>query len=363
MADPTSGLPDPVAELLLRWARHEGVVSDADGERRLAAMRLEVLAGGALPHSTAADVALTAQWAAFICWVDDEIDRRGMGTQAGDLEGFTAPLRRVLTAGGEPATPGRHAGVLTQLLERTDPGQRGQWRKRFAAHYTDFLDATEEEVALRRAGTHLSPAAYVKLRRRTITVLPMLDVLERTGHTALVEDPGVDTELTDLRLAAADIAGWANDLASEADDQAVGQDNLVTVLARHNRSSADTARPRVAAMIQHRHTILTTTASSLRAVRGLPQDRREELRRYVDLVERFTAATLHWLAVTGRFAPDPVTGPNPSMQQHPTAPSPGPATPLGRVVSGGRDAAQVSSAEPMPQPMPDTTPPGLALGR
>ncbi|MFD6185934.1 terpene synthase family protein [Streptomyces goshikiensis] len=320
MADPTSGLPGPVAELLLHWARQQGVINDAEGEHRLAAMRLEVLAAGAIPHSSAADLALTAQWAAFICWIDDEIDRRNLGSQPGELEKFTAPLRHVLTAGPEPTPPQQHARVLAQLLKRTDPGPPEQWRKRFAAHYTDFLDATEDEVALRRAGTPLSPPAYIALRRRTITVLPMLDVLERTGHTALVGDPSVDTELSDLRSAAADIAGWANDLASQADDQAVGQDNLVTVLTRHDCSSAAAARSRVAAMIQKRHADLTTTASALRAARGLPQDRREELRRYVDLVERFTPATLHWLAVTGRFTADLIPGPHQSMHQHPAAP-------------------------------------------
>lgn len=319
MADPTSGLPDP-AELLLQWARQQGVISDAEGERRLAAMRLEVLAAGAIPHSSAADLALTAQWAAFICWIDDEIDRRNLGSQPGELEKFTAPLRHVLTAGPEPNPPEQHARVLAQLLKRTDPGQRGQWRDRFAAHYADFLDATEDEVALRRAGTPLSPAAYIALRRRTITVLPMLDVLERTGHTALVEDPSAEAGLTDLRSAAADIAGWANDLASQADDQAVGQDNLVTVLARHNRSSAATARSRAAAMVQQRHAELTTTAASLRAAPLPPHrhTRRDELRRYVDLVERFTAATLHWLAVTGRFTADPSPGPQ-TVHQHPPA--------------------------------------------
>ncbi|MGW2586226.1 terpene synthase family protein [Streptomyces virginiae] len=320
MTDPTSGLSDPVAGQLLRWAWQEGVISDAEGERRLVRMRLPVLAGGALPHGGAVDVVLTAQWAAFICWVDDEIDRRDLGSQQVELEKFTAPLREVLTTGRESATPSRHAKVLAQLLQHTDPERSGRWRERFGAHYSDFLDATEEEVALRRAGTRLSMVRYLRLRRRTITVFPLLAVLERTGHTEPVEEPALEAELSELRSAAADIAGWANDLASQEDDRATGQDNLLTILARRHHCSAAAARARATDMIQQRHTGLTAAAASLRATPGLPQGQLDALGRHVDMVERLTAANLHWLAVTGRFTADPIT--SQSVPHDPSTPWP-----------------------------------------
>ncbi|MGC0318527.1 terpene synthase family protein [Kitasatospora acidiphila] len=306
MADISSVPAALGSEAVLPWAREAGLVADAREERRLAAMRLDVLAGGALPREDAADVALTAQWAAFICWVDDQIDRRGLGSVPGELERFTASLRRVLApdAGASAAAP-PHAVVLARLWERTAAGMPARWRERFTTDYTDFLDSCEKEVALRRTGVRLPVAAYLELRRRTITLLPMLDVLERTGHAHLVEDPRVDAQVRDLRWAVADVAGWANDLASAADDEAAGQDNLVTLLARHDECSTGEARLRVAAMIEERRAGFGTTAAALRAVPALPQDRLEELLRYVDLVEAFMAATLHWLAVTGRFTPDP----------------------------------------------------------
>jgi hypothetical protein len=191
-----------------------------------------------------------------------------------------------------------------------------RWQARCTADYTDFLDACEQEVALRRAGVRLPLADYLELRCRTITLLPMLDVLERTGNAPLVEDARVDAGLRDLRRAVADVAGWANDLASAADDEAAGQDNLVALLARRDDCSTGAARLRAAAMIEERRAGFGATAAALRAEMGLPQDRREELRRYVDLVETFMAATLHWLAVTGRFTPEPEP-PTPHRSQVP----------------------------------------------
>lgn len=293
------------SEAVLLWARNAGLIADAREERRLAAMRLEVLASGALPGGEVEDVALAAQWAAFICWVDDHIDRRGLGAVPGELERFTGPLRRVLSSGGElSAGTAPHAVVLAQLWERTAPGMPARWQTRFVADYTDFLDATEEEVALRRAGARLRLADYLRLRRRTITLLPMLDVLERAGHALLVETPQTDSGLRDLRWAVADVAGWANDLASGADDVAAGQDNLVSVVAREDGSSVAVARRRVAAMIEQRRVGFAATAAALRAASGVPQEHRKDVRRYVDLVETFIAVTLHWLGGTGRFAPD-----------------------------------------------------------
>lgn len=306
------------SEAVLVWARNAGLVADACQQSRLAAMRLEVLANGALPGGEVADVALAAQWAAFICWVDDHIDRRGLGVVPGELERFTRPLRRVLCSGGELSTvTAPHAVVLAQLWERTAPGMPARWRTRFVADYTDFLDATEEEVVLRRAGARLGLVDYLRLRRRTITLLPMLDVLERTGHALLVETPQAASGLRDLRWAVADVAGWANDLASGADDVAAGQDNLVAVVAREDGCSVAVARLRVAAMIEQRRVSFAATAAALHAASGVPQEHRKDVRRYVDLVETFMAATLQWLARTGRFAPDSQL---PTASQFPAGP-------------------------------------------
>ncbi|MFF7801112.1 terpene synthase family protein [Streptomyces olivaceus] len=282
-------------------------MADEREQRRLAAMRLEALAAGALPRAGPRDVALTAQWAVFICLVDDMIDRRGMGLVPGEVERFTAPLREVLAVGSgvPPAATSVHAVVLRGLWERTTEGMSARWRERFTEDYTDFLDATEEEMALRRDGVRLAFEPYVRLRRRTITLLPLLDVLERTGRAPWVECGQVSARLGELREALADVAGWANDLASAADDAAAGQDNLVTVLARQDRCSPAAARARAAALIAERRRDFSTAATALRTGRGVPPERQADVSRYVDLTQTFMAATLHWLARTGRFTPEP----------------------------------------------------------
>ncbi|MEV7441293.1 terpene synthase family protein [Streptomyces sp. NPDC091204] len=334
MGDSRSGPGRLDFEPVLKWARTHGLVTDMPGERRLAAMRLDVLAGGALPHGAEADVLLTVQWAVFICWVDDCIDRGGPALAPGWLEAFTAPLRQVLQSGAVPSAgvllP--HVSVLAGLWERTAAGMPTRWRERFAREYTDFLDATEQELALRQAGTRLAVTDYVRLRRSTITLLPMLTVMERTGHALMVEDQRVDSRVRDLRWALADIAGWANDLASGADDALAGQDNLVAAIAREEECSAALARVQVRAMIDQRRRDFASTAQALRTT-PLPTNRREELGRYLALVEQFMSATLHWLFTTGRFTSGtnasaaPIRRPGIDARSAPrlrTRPTPGP---------------------------------------
>jgi hypothetical protein len=277
-------------------------VTDGPQERRLRAIRLEVLACGALPRAGHGDVVLTAQWAAFICWVDDRIDREGLGASPDELERFIASLRQGLAPGAAlPGALSSHAAVLRLLWERTVPGTDVRWQKRLRADYLDFLNATEQEVSLRRAQEQLSLPQYLRLRRHTITLLPMLDIVECAGHTFLVEGPLVDGPLRQLRWAVADIAGWANDLASETDEAARAQESLIAVVAREYACSTDRAREHVAAMIEQRRADFRAIAAAVRTTSGLSQNQLTDVHHYVDLVETFMNATLHWLRCTGRF--------------------------------------------------------------
>ncbi|MGW0552043.1 terpene synthase family protein [Streptomyces altiplanensis] len=301
-----------VCDAAVRWAREAGLITDGPQERRFRAMRLEVLSCGALLRAGRADVVLMAQWAAFICWVDDRIDREGLRASPGELEHFIASLRQGLAPGAviSPALAS-HGAVLRLLWERTVVGTGMRWQERFRADYLDFLDATEQEVSLRRAGARLSLLQYLRLRRRTITVLPMLDIVERAGRTFLAEGPLVDGPLRRLRWAVADIAGWANDAASETDEAVRDQEGLVAVVARECACSTDRAREHVAVMIEQRHASFRADVTAVRATSGLSREQLADLHRYVDLVETFMAATLHWLSCTGRFAPAPTPPPAP----------------------------------------------------
>ncbi|WP_333772584.1 terpene synthase family protein [Streptomyces sp. IBSBF 3136] len=203
------------------------------------------LAGWLAPGAAPAELALLAQWGAFIALVDDGFDRHGQSPE--QARAVLYQLLDVLGAADGTRYPASAAPVvraLADLWERTRIAARPGWRQRFLALYRDFAEATVTELRLRTRGERLGLHDYVALRRRTITVLPVLAVVERALPAA--------ADLDGLREAAADIVAWANDLRSAPRELHEGTDNLVGVLARHHGCSLSQAAARARGMLAER---------------------------------------------------------------------------------------------------------------
>ncbi|MFH8974243.1 hypothetical protein [Streptomyces sp. NPDC017890] len=275
------------------------LVVDAFEERRLLAMRLGELAELATPGVSDADLELTAQWAAFICLVDDRFDRSRADVRPEEVASLFARLLDVIT-GGRARSGGGVEQALDDLWRRTAPRMSIQWQERFVADYRDFALATQAEAAGRIEGVVVGLSDYVLRRRRTITALPMADILECTAGAPWPGLPMGEDLMKAMRQAVADVAGWTNDLVSAEDDVREDHDNLVTVLSCERGCSLSSAREQVTAMRDDRVRDFHALAASLTAM-ALPGSEREEVRRYVAALGSFVAATLHWLGVTHRF--------------------------------------------------------------
>ncbi|WP_405607185.1 hypothetical protein [Streptomyces sp. NBC_00076] len=285
---------------VLAWARDLGLVVDGFEEKRLVAMRLGEFAGLTVPEARAGDLDLTAQWAAFICLVDDRFDRSHVDAGAEEVAALFKRLLDVITGGGADGSGSVFEQALDDLWRRTAPRMSAQWRERFVADYRDFALATCEEAVGRTGRVRLGLSDYVLRRRRTITALPMADILECTAGAPWPGLPGGEDLMVELRLVAADVAGWTNDLASAENDLREGRDNLVTMLSRERGCSLSSAREQVIGMRDDRVRDFHALAASLTAL-SAPGIERDATRRYLAALGSFVAATLHWLGVTDRF--------------------------------------------------------------
>ncbi|MEU6813141.1 FAD-binding protein [Streptomyces sp. NPDC046831] len=227
------------------WAARHGLVTDQEETRRLARMGHGRMAGWLAPGATPAELELLAQWGAFIALVDDGFDRHGQSPeQAREVLDKLLDVLGAADGTTYPASAAPEVRALADLWERTRIAARPGWRQRFLALYQDFADATCTEVGLRARGERLGLDDYLALRRRTITVLPVCAVVERSLPAA----DGLDG----LREAAADIVAWANDLRSAPREMEEGTENLVGVLARHHRCSRIEAASSARAMLAER---------------------------------------------------------------------------------------------------------------
>ncbi|WP_210944069.1 terpene synthase family protein [Streptomyces sp. MK37H] len=270
-------------------------------------MGLDVLAERMVPTADETDVALTAQWSAFICLVDDYFDRDLRGTSASRAESVLPCLLSVL-AGEEPRPDSTGPEVaLADLWRRTAPRMSPGWRDRFIADYTDFSRATCEEAVHRERRHQLPLDTYVALRRRTITVLPMTDIVECTAAASLPDSPELLEQCAEgaglwaLRCAGADVVGWTNDLASAEADRRRGQNNLLTVLERERGCSFAESRTGVVSMRDARLRDFRSLALRLSAGLGVPSAARASVAAYTAAICDVVNASLYWLDRTGRF--------------------------------------------------------------
>jgi Terpene synthase family 2, C-terminal metal binding len=277
------------------WAERFGLVGSVDEGERLARMGQGRMAGFTAPLAAPGELDLLAQWGAMIALVDDGFDRADAPPEPAEVRRVLDALTAVLlgrSAAQDSAMPAVRA--MADLWLRTAVGTSPRWCEQFAAHYQDFAEATCHEAEVRGGGRSMVLDEYLQMRRCTITVLPMLDLVERYFPL----EPSLDS----LRDAVADIVGWSNDLASASRERAEGRDaiNLVTVLADEGSGDLAEAAATARAMISTRMDEFDDTARQVVADAGPGGTRLVD---QVAVIRTFLDGALAWQAETGRNRP------------------------------------------------------------
>ncbi|MGW1641559.1 terpene synthase family protein [Streptomyces lavendulae] len=286
------------------WAVRWGLVEGEAGTRRLASCAQGRMAGYIAPSAAPGELELLACWGAFIVLVDDGFDRGREPASPADVRAVLEPLVAVLDgAGTTVSTPGVLA--LRDLCQRTLVGAVPGWAARLAAAYRSFAEATVEEARWREAGHLPTLAEYVELRRRTITVAPLLLVAERLAAAW--------PALEELHDVCADVVAWTNDLI-DAGTAEPGQISLVDVLARERGLGRGEAAAQARTMIEDRLDDFDTAAARLTATGPRPGNARER----VEAVRTFMAGSVAWQGESRRYRaelptqhtpPDPAADP------------------------------------------------------
>lgn len=276
----------PTAErAAVAWARRWGLAVEDFEVRRLARMGHGRMAGRVAPGASPGELELLACWGAFITLVDDGFDRPGGVSSASETRSVLDPLVAVVTGAGTGArTPA--VAALRDLWQRTMVGTEPAWCARFAAAYASFAEATFQELRWREEGHMPSSEEYVRLRRLTITVEPLLLVAERSSWT-----PAGAKDAEALYAACADVVAWTNDLF-DAGSERPGQIGLVDVLARERGVGRGEAAAAARAMLEERLDEFETAAARVPAAGS---------RSRAGLIRTFLDGTVAWQYETQRY--------------------------------------------------------------
>lgn len=129
------------------WAARVGLVTTDRDRRRLAKMGQGRMAGWLAPHADPGELALLAQWGAFIALVDDTYDRDSQAgpAQVDDLMDRLVAVVTHSSVDHDTSIPAVRA--LVDLWSRSVAGAARGWAARFAEHYRRFADL----ASMRRA--------------------------------------------------------------------------------------------------------------------------------------------------------------------------------------------------------------------
>jgi hypothetical protein len=118
---PNSRVPaaDRANEYVVGWARGHGLVRSEAAECRLASVRLGDFAARVYPTAAVEDLLLTADWIAWLDFLDDQNDDRRIAPDPQGFDGFLARVADVAATGACDAGTGPIGEALTDLWART----------------------------------------------------------------------------------------------------------------------------------------------------------------------------------------------------------------------------------------------------
>lgn len=216
-----------------RWVADHGLITRAAARERFDRANFGWFAAITYPTANEPDLALVADWFAWLFLLDDQLDDGLLGKDSAR----TADLMRAMfdVLNGSPAPDGAPTIVtsLADLWRRTAATASPAWRRRFVDHVVAGGLAACWEADNRARGVVPDIESYVVNRRHTGAIYVCMDLIEIVEHIDLPADVHDSRPFADALDAACDVVCWTNDLYSLDKETSLGEyHNLVTV-SRH----------------------------------------------------------------------------------------------------------------------------------
>lgn len=294
------------------WARSCGLIRTDAATERFTAARFGLYAAAIQPEASEGDL---QTYAAFLAWLFTVNDQHGealydtaprWSSAVHPLYGIVQELRE--SAPGEDSAA---AHALANVRDRVYPRMSAGWKRRFATHFAEVLQAAATESRDRQLGRVPSERSYVANRRIVSAGAPMLDLAE---FCATVELPSSLRELPSyqfMREAATDVMAWTNDIVSVEKERRAGElHNYVLVLMHHRDLTSGQAQDLVIQRVQERVAAYQAAEEHFlaQAHSGVLADPFRQAARYCARAMRhFMVGHAYWAQLSQRYSSDPVS--------------------------------------------------------
>jgi hypothetical protein len=234
------------------WVRDSGLIRGSAARARFERADFAWFAGTVYPRAGAEQLALMAEWFAWLFLVDDQLDDGALGTDDARAQQMRAEMRALLGPGDYPDPGGSPVlAALADLWRRTRVSAGAGWCDRFAGHLDECLGvAVTWEIHNRVHGIIPDPETYVRNRRHTGAIYVCMDLIEIVEGVEVCPAIHSSPEFSSALDAACNVVCWTNDVYSLAKERSLGEvHNLVCVIASHRGLPLPSATRQVCAAI------------------------------------------------------------------------------------------------------------------
>jgi pentalenene synthase len=264
------------------------------------------LAGWFYPTATGADLDLGVDLMSWFFLFDDQFD----GPAGADPALAKQLTDAVIDAIERPLSDShpRIAHALADVWRRSCEGMSPDFCARAARHWRGYIAGYVDEAASRHRAVPYDSNQYMAVRRKTIGVLPTIDMAERVGHCEVPKRIYESAVISALLQIAIDINVLFNDVASLEKEVARGeQNNLVLILMRENDWTQSRS---IAHILQHelrarfdQFMLLEATLPQVYDSFNLDDDERDRTERFrLDGLRTVIRGSHDWHRSSGRYS-------------------------------------------------------------
>jgi pentalenene synthase len=288
----------------LDWPRALSMITTEEAARRHARGNYADLATYFYPAATGPDLDLGVDLMSWFFLYDDLFD--GLtGKDPVEAARLVGAVTAVFDAPLDAAAPLISRG-LADLWRRTCEGMSADFQVRAARHWRDYLNGYVDEAEGRAVAGAQDSDTYFAIRRRTIGVLPTVDMAERTSHCEVPKRMYESAPMAAMLRIAIEVNVLFNDIASLEKEIAVGDpNNMVLILMRENGWTSERSIAHMQSEVRTRieeFLLLETVLPGVYDSLGLDADERDRTDRFrVDGLRTVIRGSHDWHRSSGRY--------------------------------------------------------------
>ncbi len=225
----------------LAWPRSFGfLATDAERDHHLKG-QFPLIAAMFYPNATGSELDIGVDQQSWYFLFDDALDEQWGGSPE-RVRHLVGLVQEGVTG---QASPLPLAAAFADMRRRSCHGMPEDWIRRSAAHWSSYLAHHVHEARSRQSGAPMPLSTYLRVRRHTIGVAPVVDLAERLSSCVLPDHLYALPHLSVMREMTKTFVICDNDIVSLEKDAAQGeQNNLVLCLEREHGLSRPEALDR-----------------------------------------------------------------------------------------------------------------------